>query len=208
LKIHLVRHAETIWQKEDRYAGHTEIELTKYGFEQADKLKQWSLNQKIDGIYTSALQRSILTAQPSAIALDIKPHEDSNLNEVNFGKIEGLTKNEFRSKFPEIWKEFQLRPASTKFPSGETGEDALKRSLLSILKLIKQNDYSELLVVSHGTLIRLLLTHLLSKDLNLYRELFPIIYNVGISTISLEILDADFCESLNFKIYQYNSKLD
>ncbi len=207
MKIHLVRHAETIWHNEDKYAGHTEIELTKYGFEQADKLKQWSLTQEIDGIYTSALQRSILTAQPSALALDIKPHADSNLNEVNFGKIEGLTKSEFKSKFPEIWQEFQLRPASTKFPAGETGEDALKRSLRSISNLIKQNNYSELLVVSHGTLIRLLLTHFLSKDLNQYRELFPVIDNVGISTISLEIINTDFYENLNFKMYRYNSKL-
>lgn len=207
MKIHLVRHAETIWHNEDRYAGRTEIELTKYGFEQADKLKQWSLNQKIDGIYTSALQRSILTAQPTALALDIKPHVDSNLNEVNFGEIEGLTKSEFRSEFPEIWQEFQLRPATTKFPEGETGEDALKKALTSILNFIKQNDYSELLVVSHGTLIRLLLTHLLSKDLNQYRELFPVIDNVSISTISLEILNNNFHENLNFKMYRYNSKL-
>jgi probable phosphoglycerate mutase len=207
LKIHLVRHAETIWHNEDRYAGHTDIELTKNGFEQANNLRQWSIKQDIDAIYTSALQRSILTAQPTATALNIEPRVDINLNEVNFGSIEGLTKSEFRSKFPEIWQEFQIRPANTKFPGGETGVEALNRFVKSISNIIKLDSYSELLVLSHGTLIRLFLTYLLSKDLNQYRKLFPVIENVSITTISLDDLTSNFQLDLNFKMYQYNSKL-
>ena len=207
MKIHLVRHAETIWHCEDRYAGHTDIGLTPNGFEQANELKEWSKNQKIDAIYTSSLQRSILTAQPTATALNIKAQEDTSFNEVNFGAIEGLTKSEFSSKFPETWQEFQLRPANTKFPEGETGEEALKRSLKSISKIIALDEYSELLVVSHGTLIRLLLTYWLSKDLNQYRKIFPTIDNVSITTISLDYLASGFPLDLNFRMYQYNSKL-
>ena len=207
MKIHLVRHAETIWHNEDRYAGHTDIELTKNGFEQANNLRQWSIKQDIDAIYTSALQRSILTAQPTATALNIEPRVDINLNEVNFGSIEGLTKSEFRSKFPEIWQEFQIRPANTKFPGGETGVEALNRFVKSISNIIKLDSYSELLVLSHGTLIRLFLTYLLSKDLNQYRKLFPVIENVSITTISLDDLTSNFQLDLNFKMYQYNSKL-
>ena len=206
MKIHLVRHAETIWHNEDRYAGHTEIELTKTGIAQSDILKKWSLGQKIDAIYTSTLKRSILTAQPAASALNLEPQKDSNLNEVNFGAIEGLTKIEFSAKFPDVWHEFQLRPANTQFPSGETGEEALNRSLKSISNMLNSKNYSEILVVSHGTLIRLLLTHFLSKDLNKYRELFPIIDNVGITTVSLENINSDL--DSNFRLYRYNSKLD
>ncbi len=207
MKIHLVRHAETIWHCEDRYAGHSDIGLTQNGFEQANRLKEWSKNQKIDAIYTSALQRSILTAQPTATALDIEAQVDARLNEVNFGAIEGLTKSEFRSKFPETWQEFQLHPANTKFPKGETGEEALKRLLKSISNIISVDEYSEVLIVSHGTIIRLLLTYLLSKDLNQYRKIFPIIENVGITTISLKHLTSSFPLDLNFEVYQYNSKL-
>lgn len=205
MRIHLVRHAETIWHNEDRYAGHSEIELTEGGIEQSNFLRDWSSHQKIDAIYTSALNRSILTARPTAIALNLEPQKKVNLNEVNFGAIEGLTKIEFRSKFPDLWQEFQNRPANTKFPLGETGEEALQRALRSISDMLSFEDYSEILVVSHGTLIRLILTHLLSKDLNHYRELFPIIDNVGITTISLDNVNVD--TDSNFRLYRYNSKL-
>lgn len=201
--IHLIRHAETIWHLEDRYAGHTEIELSKNGFDQSNKLKSWALRQNIDAIYTSALTRSISTAQPSVDALAITPISSSNLNEVNFGEIEGLTKTEFKSNFPKVWQDFQVNPANTLFPSGETGAFAVKRSLEFILTILAKRNSSEVMIVSHGTLIRLLLTHFLAKDLNQYRNLFPVIDNVGVSTISLESFNSDTFNG--FKIHRYNS---
>jgi probable phosphoglycerate mutase len=205
LIIHLVRHAETIWHLEDKYAGHTEIELSKNGIDQSIKLKNWASTQNIDMIYTSALGRSIFTAKPSAESLSIIPMISSNLNEVNFGEIEGLTKNEFKTNFPNVWQDFQVSPATTLFPGGETGSSALTRSLKCILDILSKNESSEVMIISHGTLIRLLLTHFLSKDLNQYRNLFPAIDNIGITTISLEKSSSDAENFKDFKIYRYNS---
>lgn len=203
--IHLIRHAETIWHLEDRYAGHTEIELSKNGFDQSNKLKSWALRQNIDTIYTSTLTRSISTAQPSVDALAIIPISSSNLNEVNFGEIEGLTKTEFKSNFPKVWQDFQVNPANTLFPSGETGAFAVKRSLEFILTILDRRNSSEVMIVSHGTLIRLLLTHFLAKDLNQYRNLFPVIDNVGVSTVSLDSFNSNSDTFSGFKIHRYNS---
>ena len=206
--IHLIRHAETIWHLDDKYAGHTEIELSKNGIDQSSKLKNWALNQNIDTVYTSALSRSISTAKPSVDALAITPIISSNLNEVNFGKIEGLTKNQFKSNFPKVWEDFHVSPANTLFPSGETGSLAVKRSLECISTILDNKDSSEVMIISHGTLIRLLLTHFLSIDLNQYRNLFPIIDNIGITTISLESFNSHSQAFNNFKIYRYNSKIN
>lgn len=203
--IHLIRHAETIWHLEDRYAGHTEIELSKNGLDQSNKLKNWALRQNIDSIYTSALTRSISTAQPSVDALAISSISSSNLNEVNFGEIEGLTKTEFKNNFPKVWQTFQVNPANTLFPSGETGASAVKRSLEFILTILAKRNSSEVMIVSHGTLIRLLLTHFLAKDLNQYRNLFPVIDNVGVSTISLDSFNSNSNTFKGFKIHRYNS---
>jgi probable phosphoglycerate mutase len=204
--LHLIRHAETIWHMDDKYAGHTEIELNKNGIDQSNKLKSWVLNQNIDTVYTSALGRSISTAKPSVDALAITPIINSNLNEVNFGEIEGLTKDQFKSNFPKVWQDFQVSPANTLFPSGETGSLAVKRALECISTILENKDSSEVMIISHGTLIRLLLTHFLSKDLNEYRNLFPIIDNIGITTISLESFN---CQAKNnFKIYRYNSNIN
>jgi probable phosphoglycerate mutase len=191
---------------DDRFAGHTEIDLNKNGIDQSNKLKIWAVNQNIDMVYTSALSRSICTAKPSVDALAITPMINSNLNEVNFGEIEGLTKDQFRSNFPKVWEEFQVSPANTMFPSGETGSLAVKRALECFSTILENKNSAEIMIVSHGTLIRLLLTHFLSKDLNQYRNLFPIIDNVGITTISLESVSSHGIN--NFKIFRYNSKIN
>ena len=167
MKIHLVRHAETIWHADDKYSGKAEISLTANGIQQSFQLANWAKAQNIDAIYTSELSRAIITAQPSARLLNLVPIVDSNLNEVNYGKIEGLTKTEFKNKFPDVWKKFQVSPADTLFPSGESGSDALNRALKFILDLLQKKDISEVLLVSHGTLIRLILTYFLDKDLNI-----------------------------------------
>ena len=203
MKIHLVRHAETTWHFEDRYAGLTEIDLTENGFQQSRKLMNWAQTQEIEAIYTSKLNRSIATAELTASSLNIMPIQDANFNEVNFGEIEGLTKSEFSNKFPETWRDFQNFPATTEFPGGESGEKTLRRSLISIDEILTTSKNSEILIVSHGTLLRLLLTYFLSKDLNEYRKMFPIIDNVGITTISLEKVGPNY----DFGLHTFNSKI-
>ncbi len=204
MKIHLVRHAETIWHADDKYSGKAEISLTANGIQQSFQLANWAKAQNIDAIYTSELSRAIITAQPSARLLNLVPIINSNLNEVNYGKIEGLTKTEFKNKFPDVWEKFQVSPADTVFPSGESGSDALNRALKFILDLLQKKDISEVLLVSHGTLIRLILTYLLDKDLNKYRSLFPVINNIGITTFTLENLKTQNEIRRNFQIYTYN----
>ena len=208
MKIHLVRHAETIWHADDKYSGKSEISLTVNGIQQSFQLADWAKAQNIDAIYTSGLSRAIMTAQPSARSLNLVPIIDSNLNEVDYGKIEGLTKTEFKNKFPDIWEKFQVFPAYTVFPSGESGADALDRALKFISVLFQKKDFSEVLLVSHGTLIRLILTYLLGQELNTYRSLFPVINNTGITTIALDDLNIQNKKKKNFQIYTYNSDLN
>ena len=185
--FHLIRHAETEWHVEDRYAGHTEIALTQRGVDQSFQLAKWASKENISSIYTSGLSRSIETARPSINQLNLEPVIDIDLNEVNFGLIEGLNKKAFKKNFPIVWKYFQTHPASTVFPAGESGEIALKRAEKLILQIAKKQVSGEIMIVSHGTLIRLLLTNFLGKDINTYRTLFPVIDNVGVSSFKLNV---------------------
>ena len=207
MKIYFVRHAETIWHKEDKYAGHTEIELTDKGYAQAEKLKNWAVLQEIKSIYTSSLQRSILTAAPTAIQLQISPKIEPSLNEVNFGDIEGLSKKQFSEKYPLVWKSFQKSPADTIFPNGESGRKAVERALNGLSRIVIREESSEILIVSHGTLIRLLLSYFQNNDLNDYRRRFPVIDNIGVTTIILENMEVGSPKNNVFKLLSYNSKI-
>lgn len=81
----LARHGETVWHAENRYAGSTDIALTRTGREQADALGDWAVRHPVDAVYSSTLSRSVLTAAPAAAALRLPVQEDDRLKEVFFG---------------------------------------------------------------------------------------------------------------------------
>lgn len=206
--IHIIRHAETEWHAEDRYAGHTEIALTQKGVDQSSQLANWASKKNISSVYTSGLSRAIETARPSLIQLKTESSVDKDLNEVNFGLIEGLNKQAFKQSFPIIWENFQTRPASTLFPSGESGEIALERAKKSILRVAKKWVDGEIMIISHGTLIRLLLTNFLGKNINSYRTLFPVIDNVGVSSFILNISEDLGQPKFDFQLLCYNCSVN
>jgi probable phosphoglycerate mutase len=208
MKFHFVRHAETIWHVSDRYAGHTDIDLTENGGKQTHKLQEWAQKQNIEMIYTSGLKRAIESAGPTCQSLHIQSKIDTGFNEVNFGVIEGLTKNEFASMYPELWEKFKIYPATTKFPSGESGLEALSRALKSIKNILARDCCKEILVISHGTLIRLIITFLLDQDTNKYRDILPTLDNISVTTVELESIEEQKTSKQKFKLWAYNSKLN
>jgi probable phosphoglycerate mutase len=206
--IHLVRHAETEWHAEDKYAGHTEIALTKKGVDQSIHLANWASTKNISSVYTSGLSRAIETARPSLNQLRMQSMVDTGLNEVNFGLIEGLNKQAFKENFPTVWENFQTHPATTQFPSGESGEIALIRAEKSIMRIVKKQIEGEIMIVSHGTLIRLLLTYFLGKDLNSYRTIFPVIDNIGVSSMVLNLKEDIERPKFEFQLLCYNCNIN
>lgn len=93
--IYIIRHGETDWNVEGRYAGRMNIPLNKKGIEQARKLKEKFKNIKIDIVITSPLIRAIQTADEIANnekIIDYRIIERSN------GELEGKLKSEITEK--------------------------------------------------------------------------------------------------------------
>ncbi|MBI0382368.1 histidine phosphatase family protein, partial [Streptomyces albiflaviniger] len=64
----LVRHGETVWHAENRYAGRTDVPLTEHGHQQAAELGAWAAGRRLDAVLSSPLSRARLTAEPAAAA--------------------------------------------------------------------------------------------------------------------------------------------
>jgi len=197
ITLHLVRHGETEWHAENRYAGQTDISLTDRGHEQSRELVSWALEVNPRSIYSSDLSRAIETARPTAQAIGLELQVDPRLREVNFGKIEGLTPEEMESRYPVLRKEFIEFPASTVLPGGESGKIALARAMPSVREIVEHIPSGDILVVCHGTLLRLIACGLLGIDLDEYRRAFPAIPNIG--RLSLEIADPRTTPDLGLK---------
>jgi broad specificity phosphatase PhoE len=169
----LVRHGETVWHAENRYAGRSDIPLTERGHEQAETLARWAVEAGLDAVITSPLRRAHDTARPTCAALGLDARVDERLVEVDFGKGEGLTREEMHEAFPDARAAFLERPASRPLPGGESGADAVARAAPALAEAAHAHPDGRVLVVAHQTLLRLLLCSLLGIPLDHYRRVFP-----------------------------------
>lgn len=181
----LVRHGQTEYG-DGRYAGSTDVALTAVGVAQAERLGTWAAGTGIDGIATSPLARARRTAEPAARATGLIPIIDPRLREPSFGEGEGLTGAEMERRFPEARRAFLASPASNALPGGEPGRDVIARAVPALRSLAADHPDERLLVVTHNTLIRLVLCALLGIDPDRYREVFPAVANGAVTTVELD----------------------
>lgn len=112
-KIVLLRHGESAWNKENRFTGWTDVDLTEKGEEEArkagDLLKENGF--VFDKAYTSYLKRAVKTLNNVLDRMDLDwiPVEKSwRLNEKHYGSLQGLNKSETAEKYGDeqvlIWR--------------------------------------------------------------------------------------------------------
>jgi 2,3-bisphosphoglycerate-dependent phosphoglycerate mutase len=112
-KLVLVRHGESAWNKENRFTGWTDVDLSEQGVEEAREggrvLK--AEGYTFDLAYTSVLKRAIRTLWLVLDEMDlmwIPVTRDWRLNERHYGALQGLNKSETAAKFGEdqvkIWR--------------------------------------------------------------------------------------------------------
>lgn len=170
-RLYLVRHGQTSWNLEGRTQGNKDSSLTPLGIEQAKKLGEYFRNIELNEIYCSPLERAYSTAQIIANIKNLDYKLDSRLVEMNFGEWEGLTRLEIKKKYPNGFKTWMEEPHLTNIPAGETIEIAQRRIVEFVNSTIMESNKDTILVISHGTIIRLLLLNILSMDLKHYYKL-------------------------------------
>lgn len=112
-RIVLLRHGESTWNKENRFTGWTDVDLTEKGMAEANKagelLKENGFN--FDQAYTSYLKRAVKTLNCALDKLnqDWVPVEKSwRLNEKHYGALQGLNKSETAARYGDeqvlVWR--------------------------------------------------------------------------------------------------------
>jgi phosphohistidine phosphatase SixA len=98
-KVVLVRHGESVWNKENRFTGWTDVDLTEKGIQEAKQavtaIKEAGL--EFDVCYTSVLKRAVRTLWIILEGLDcmwLPVHRHWRLNERMYGALQGLNKSE------------------------------------------------------------------------------------------------------------------
>ncbi len=121
MKLVLLRHGESVWNKENRFTGWTDVELSEKGIEEAKTagktLKQ--NNFTFDIAFTSVLKRANDTLKYVLDALnqDIPIKYSYKLNERHYGALQGLNKDEMKLKYGEKQVQLWRRSADVRPPA-------------------------------------------------------------------------------------------
>ena len=152
IKLVLVRHGESTWNKENRFTGWTDVDLSEQGRREA---KEAGAALKAEGYtfdvaYTSVLKRAIRTLWMVLDEMDlmwIPVHRSWRLNERHYGALQGLNKAETAEKFGEaqvkIWRRSYdipppaLTPDDERFPGRDPRYRSLSKEELPLTECLK-----------------------------------------------------------------------
>jgi len=166
MNLFLVRHGECKCKKGVYIGSGSDISINSLGINQIDKVafslkNQIGLESKI--IYSSALKRGIESSKIISKKLNTNTLVDPRLNEINFGVWEGLNYNQIMERWDKIATIWYNNPFDITPPNGEPFENFYNRvgDFLDELKELKT--YKNIIVVTHGGVIQILLT-ILNND--------------------------------------------
>lgn len=121
IKLVLLRHGESVWNKENRFTGWTDVELSEKGIDEAIAAGSVlrNLGYKFDLAYTSVLKRAndtLIYVLNEIKQEDLFTKYDWRLNERHYGALQGLNKEETRLKYGDEQVHLWRRSIGTKPP--------------------------------------------------------------------------------------------
>jgi len=149
IELYIVRHGQTALNFEDRYLGSFDPPLNALGLEQAKSIAN-ALTGKSDVIVSSPLLRARQTAEILANAWRTNYTMVSEFSERNVGVYEGLTRDEAKSTFPELWRQDITRQWEAGPPGGESIEAVFKRVAIGLQLLSSSFEGKRVTLVAHG----------------------------------------------------------
>jgi broad specificity phosphatase PhoE len=170
LILYLLRHGQTALSRDDVFCGSgLDPELTPEGMEMAQAFARAYRDVEWRAIYSSRLRRSITTAQPLCDAVGINAQVRAELNEIAYGKWEGLTKDQVSKEYHDEYISWLADPASHAPTGGESAIVVGRRGLQVIEEIQRQFTGGNVLIVSHKATIRIILCSILGIDVGRFR---------------------------------------
>ena len=159
-EIILARHGETQWNVEEIFRGRIDVELNETGVKQAELLAKYLSALQIDAIYSSPLKRALKTAEMIASHHKLDVEIAPGLIDFDYGKWQGLSHQEVKDKYKELYAEWRQNPHRVKMPSGERLDDVRKRALGVVDEVIAKHD-GTVVLVSHRVVNKVLICALI-----------------------------------------------
>ena len=154
-RLIVIRHGQSVANMEDKFAGHSDFELTELGHKQAELAAKYVKEHfTVDAVYSSDLSRAYHTALPSARAFGLEVCVSPALREIYAGIWEAMP---FSQVINEYSKDFALWRddfESAYCPEGETVKQLCKRVCDEVCRIAKKHDGQTVIIASHASPVR------------------------------------------------------
>lgn len=158
--IYLIRHG-----RQASKLCNVNVELADEGIKQAKLLSKRMQNYNLDGIYSSQLIRAVETAEiineHHQLIHEVRPE----LEEIDFGDLTGQTDQYIEENFADFIHETNKFEADIPYPGGESGQEVFQRAIGVIYEIIESGK-EEVAIVTHGGVIRALVSELMGAGLS------------------------------------------
>jgi phosphoserine phosphatase len=162
IRLLLVRHGETQWNREGRFQGQIDIPLNDNGRVQASQAGVLLADAAIDAAVTSSMSRPKETAE-----LILKHHPNVQLQtteilwEISHGLWEGKLESEIEAGYPGLLQEWQTQPETVQMPEGENLDDVWRRAVEGWSAIVQAaQPGTTTLVVAHDAINKAILCYL------------------------------------------------
>lgn len=199
-RLLIVRHGETAWNAEGRIQGHSDIDLSELGVQQAQAVAQRLADTHIDAAYSSDLVRASETAKMILERRHVPLNQTPLLRERYYGVFEGLTVDERRAQFPAMFDASLVKDLDFAPNGGESARQTLTRMGPFVTGIKNTHLEETVLLVGHGGSLRAAILALME---------FPpeATWRFVMANCSLTIIDT-YSDNAVFRLYNDTSHLN
>ncbi len=170
-RIVIVRHGHVEGIEPERFRGRTDLELTGKGVEQAEAAgRRIAAMWRPVIIYTSPLRRCIVTGAAIARTTGVSAKILETLTDISYGSWQWKTPDEVAARWPHLLEQWRARPDLVRIPAGDSLQDVAVRTADALRHVRETHINQTVVLVTHDTVIRILLLQLLQMPLSDYRR--------------------------------------
>jgi len=196
MKLVLVRHGETEWNKLGRFQGHCDVDLNEKGAAQARETAQAVAQWQHSAVYCSPLHRAKRVAEEVSLLSGMPVVPMPEFMELKLGDLEGITGADLRKTWPELSVTWRSDPGRVLMPNGESLGQLQERAWCALIDLEQLHQKDEtVIVVSHNFAIRTMIGKLLGMPLSNF-------HRMSLSLASICVIE---CDRRGRRLISYNS---
>lgn len=174
MRLYMIRHGQTDWNKVKRLQGSSDILLNEQGEALAKVTGEGMKKIPLDLCFTSPLKRAVRTAELVCGGRDIPIIEESRIREISFGDYEGCIHglNGYNIPDPDFNNFFRKPEAYHVPPNGESLQELLRRTGDFLREITQEESLKDknILIATHGAALRALLSNMKGNEIKNFWE--------------------------------------